>query len=487
MPQHEQSEMIRDRRDLSRGARQILSGSGVRMIARILLIVFVAKMYGVSAFGRLGETVAIIELCAAFSTFGLNKTLLGELANTDGTAAPLNSTVYDGLLLTTIISITIAVVLWFSWALIFPTGATPRLAALGVPLIAMSDVALTATRHFRTVAWDTIAKAIVKPWGFLILALLGYFLSSSQILGVQLKISLIEALIGGYVLSLFCAALLAFFIAVKMYGLPQQPPHIKNSLRMGHRSFPIAINESGIFALRRIDIIILGLVAGPAASGIYYLGRQLATVVEKIRYMYEPMLAPIIAQAQTDEKIGEHLSRLCLFIFTVQLGMLSFTVLFGEQIMAWFGGGFAVGASVLVILLLAELIDGTVALTELPVVFRHPRWPPRSILFTVFIECILVGIFAHYLGAIGAAIGFLLAMLILASIRLVLVKRLFGFVIFNWSYLQIFTLALIATIFGYGILEIGDNKLLMQIIAGSIFLSSYIIIARKLLRSQKPA
>ncbi|WP_411817321.1 lipopolysaccharide biosynthesis protein [Hyphococcus sp. DH-69] len=485
MSPHEQSEMIRDRRDLARGALQILSGSGVRMVARVMLIVFVAKMYGVNVFGRLGETVAIIELAAAFAAFGLNKTLLGELAKAGNSSATLRHTLYTALTLSAVISISIGTALWLIWGNIFPSHAAPRYAAFGVPLIAMSDVALTATRHFRTVAWDTIAKAIIKPWGFLLLALAGYFVSTSPTFDGIITISLIDALILGYVLSLLLAALLAFVVVVKMYGLPRKAISIRNTLQLGRRTFPIAINETGIFALRRIDIIILGIVAGPAASGVYYLGRQLATVVEKMRYMFEPMLAPIIAQSQSDEKIGVHLSRLCLFVFTVQLGMLSFVFLFGDQIMSWFGQGFAVGASVLVLLLLAELIDGTVALTELPIVFRHPRWPPRSILVTVIIETALVALFGHYFGAMGAAIGFLFAMLVLASIRLILVYRFFGYWIFNPTYLEIAGIAGALTGAGFLALLLSDHQIAAQIACAIAFVGGYAVLSRKTLRSRK--
>ncbi len=53
------------------------------MFARVLLITFVARFYGIDDFGRLGEAVAMLELLAAFATFGLTKTLLGNLGTID--------------------------------------------------------------------------------------------------------------------------------------------------------------------------------------------------------------------------------------------------------------------------------------------------------------------------------------------------------------------------------------------------------------------
>lgn len=484
MSDPDQGAIDRDRRDLSRGARQILSGFGVRMLARILLIVFVAKLFGASVFGRLGETVAILELAAAFASFGLTKTLLGELARDEASGAHITTRVAEAIILTGVVSIAIASILWLVWPILFPTDAAPRIAVIGVPLIALADVALTATRHHRTVAWDTIVKAVIKPWSFLFCALAAYALVADR-LPVQLSgLSMSHALIGGYLASLAISAAIAFLAAGAMFrgGLGRNINH-REVFSMARRSLPIALNETGVFAFRRADILLLGMVAGPAATGVYYLAQQIGTVVEKVRYLFEPMLAPIIAQSTSLDLIGAHLKRLCLFVFTVQLGLLILALLNGDDLLAWFGPGFAAGAGVVLLILLGELFDGSFGLSELPLVFRHPKWPPRVVLAVLAIECVAVTVLARQFGAIGAASGFAFAMFFLAMIRLALVKRKFGISVLTPSYLFICLVALISAAPAIAILTYGPAAWPATVAASLVFIGLYATAAFRQLRA----
>lgn len=420
----------RDRRDLRRGAWQILSGFGVRTVARILLIVFVARLYGVSDFGRLGETVAIVELAAALATFGLNKTLLGRLAEADSSAE--GKTVLEAFAVAVCMSAAIGGTLWLIWPLVFDPGAgSLRFAALGIPLIALAEIALTATRHRRTVAWDTIVKAAVKPWSFLLLALIGYFWAGVGLTSGQM-------LILAYVGSLTLSALIAFGVLAfaSRFNLFSAHRHfsLSGTFGLARASLPIAINETAVFAFRRLDIILLALVAGPAATGIYYMAQQIGTVVEKVRYLFEPMLAPVIAQSGSLDAIGYHLRRLCLGIFATQLAIFALIAILGQPLLSWLGPGFAAGLIVALVVLVGELFDGSFGLCELPMVYRHPHWPPRVVLAALALETGLVGILASQFGALGAAAGFATAMLVLAIARLILLRRLYGLSIVGMGY-----------------------------------------------------
>ena len=467
-------EMERDKRDLSRGARQILSGSGVRMLARILLIVFVAKLFGASVFGRLGETVAIVELAAAFATFGLNKTLLGELAREEAEGNPIKTRLVEALMLTCLVSFAIAGLLWFAWPLLFPTDAAPRIAIIGVPLIALTDVTLTATRHHRTVAWDTIVKAAIKPWCFLIFALVAYGIVTDRIANWLSFTSMPHALIGAYVGSLIVSAAVAFAVTARMFrGEMARAPNHAEVFGLARRSFPIALNETGLFAFRRIDILLLGMLAGPAATGVYYLAQQIGTIVGKVRHLFEPMLAPIVAQSFSLDVIGAHVKRLCLFIFTVQLGMIVFVQLIDNALLAWFGPGFAAGSAVLLLILLGELLDGSFALSELPLVFRHPKWPPRAAMAALLLEFILVAVLARYFGAAGAAAGFAAAMLLLATIRLTLVHHKYDFRVITQTYLLVALIALACAAPAFIFVQFAPGAWMASLAAGLLFVLFY--------------
>ncbi|MXO90983.1 lipopolysaccharide biosynthesis protein [Pontixanthobacter aquaemixtae] len=438
-----------ERRDLRRGALQLLGGSGVRIFARVLLITFVARMYGIEDFGRMGETVAMIELLATLATFGLSKTLLGKLGGENGDDDDVGRHIVNAAVLAGTLSTVLVVVLWISWPLFASADlAGFQFVLLGIPLIALAEVATTATRHFRTAFWDMFVKAFVRPWSFLLLSVAAYFgligasLPSGQIVTSQM------ALLSSYVLSLLLTAGAAIFALKRAFGAHffkrSGKPIGKSVIDLAKLSWPTALNDTGLFAFRRIDVIILAVVAGPAETAVYYMARQISTVIEKVRHLYEPVLAPIIAQSKSLETIGSHLARLGLLIFAVQLLALCLLAVFGGTLLSWLGAGFATGLLVLLVILIGELFDGGFGLCELPMVYRNPAWPPRLVLASLALEIGLVWILAQKFGALGAAIGFAISMFALAAMRLWMVRSLYGFKVLSIKHVALVVIAVVA-------------------------------------------
>ncbi len=445
--------MAGERRDLRRGAWQILGGSGVRMAARILLITFVARMFGIDDFGRLGETVAMIELLATFATFGLSKTLLGALGEEADAQENARHIVNAGVLAGTI-SIVITAVLWAAWPLFASASLSGlQFVLLGIPLIALSEVATTATRHFRTAFWDMLVKAFIKPWSFLALSLAAYYGLAGGIASSQ------HALLVAYIGSLALTAIAAALALRKSFGegllRAYSLQKARGTVILAKRSWPIALNDTGVFAFRRIDVIILAAVVGPKETAIYYMARQVGTVVEKVRHLFEPVLAPIAAQSTSSENIGHHLARLGLFIFAIQTVLICLFAIFGEAMLTWLGTGFATGLLVVLIILIGELFDGSFGLCELPMVYRNPAWPPRLVLGTLALEILLVWWLAQQFGAVGAAMGFAISMFVLAIMRVVMVHVLYGISVLGMRHLALAgaTAAILAGAGALGLLQ----------------------------------
>lgn len=439
-----------EKRDLRRGAWQILTGSGSRMLARVLLITFVARFYGIKDFGRLGEAVAMLELLAAFATFGLTKTLLGNLGaiglRDDIPAIDPGKHIFDALALVCGLSATMVVILWFAWPYVLPASLSgSQFLLLGIPLIALTEVATTATRHFRTVFWDTLVKAFVKPWSFLLLGIFAYYAVRGFIMPSGHTITSEQALLIAYVGSLLLSAAIALIAMGRSFTAQTQRlatmPTWAGVFAMARSSWPIAVNETGVFAFRRIDILLLAVVAGPTTTGIYYLAQQIGTVAGKVRHLYEPMLAPIIAQSRSLETIGEHLTRLTLFIFTIQMVIISVFVIFGGTILELLGAGFAAGILVVIVILVGELMEGSFGLSELVMVYRDPALPPRQVLLTLALEVAIVWYLAGNYGAMGAAIGFAASMTALATMRIVMVRRLYGLKVISMKHLGVAAIA----------------------------------------------
>lgn len=434
------------------------------MFARVLLITFVARFYGIEDFGRLGEAVAMLELLAALATFGLTKTLLGKLSATseDPSAANPGKHVFEALALVLSLSAIIMVILWAVWPYVLPASLSgSQFLLLGIPLIALTEVATTATRHFRTVFWDTLVKAVIKPWSFLILGIFAYYWVRGAVMPSGHTISSEQALLIAYVGSLLLSATIALLAMGKSFAAKSERfvvvPTVGGVASLARNSWPIALNETGIFAFRRIDILLLAIVAGPQATGVYYLAQQIGTVAGKVRHMYEPMLAPIVAQSKSLETIGAHLTRLTLFIFTIQMAIICVFVIFGGNILELLGASFAAGLIVVIVILLGELMEGSFGLSELVMVYRDPVWPPRLVLGTLAFEVVLVLYLAEIYGALGAAIGFAISMGALSTMRIVMVRKLYGLKVISVKHLGVAAIAIVICLLASTVMPVFAN------------------------------
>lgn len=416
---------VRDARDIIRGARASLAGAGGRLTARLLLMLAAGNWYGVTALGVLGETAALIEITAAIGAMGLRRALLGIMAGASDERQRLGYVAGAGLLMLILGGLLCALLTWL-WPLIQSAGnPAPLAVVLAVPCIMLTEVALAATRFQRVIRWNVLARSIVEPWSFLLLTLIGYFLQPG-----------IAALLWAYMLSLALTMLTALIGVLRVFPPGRWRgvrPDAGNAWRIARISFPTGILEISSMLYRRVDILILGLVTGPAATGVYYMAQQVSTLVHKIHDLFEPMVSPVIAQAisrsprlqQQQSGIGPSLAHTCRWILTIQIGIAVPLAVFGGGVLDSFGPGFAAGLLAMAILFIGEMADGSSALTELPLVYTRPRIPPSLAVIALLLEITGVYFLSTWLGPAGAAAGFALAMLILAALRLTALHRCF--------------------------------------------------------------
>lgn len=422
---------VADARDMARGALASLAGFGGRLTARTLLMLVAGRWYGIDALGELGKVAASTEIAAAFGVLGLKRSLLDMLsADAENSVGP-ERRIAEALLASVFAGSVISGVLYLLWPAILHEhrGLRPYL-YLAPPLTIFADVSLTAIKYKRIIRWDVGARAIAEPWGFLILAAVLFLTGATR-----------DGLIISYVGSLFCASFISAAGLLKTYGLGsliRSGPRASGAISTLRRSAPAGVTDVGVMALRRIDLIILGFFVGPAEVGLYYMAQQLATVPQKVNGLFEPMLSPVMARLHNQlkpERIRSNLRAVCRWVFIIQAGVSIPMMAFGGALMGIFGNAFTFGGTILSIIIIAELVDGSFASAETPLLFARPRTPPKLIVATLILEGVAIAIGAYFLGALGAALGFLSAMLFLATGRLTLVRRILGITVVDRRYL----------------------------------------------------
>ncbi len=352
---------------LAKGGRTNVFGFMLRLAARVPFLFIAGRIYGPEALGRMAYAVLVVEFAAQLATLGLKRGLALQLSNDSRGAGHV---VWDALLLVLGASALLTVPLLLFPQAMFPNSSPTgfdNLLPLVIFMIAATDVMLAALAYRFNVAASVTARAIVEPWTISIAALaLSWW-------------SIRDGLLTAYALSMgaaFVAALIPFVRAYKWPGAWR--PRGENLIPLARRNLPLAAADAIEWGSRRIDLAILGLFVSPAAVGIYYVAQNLASLPQKLKTSFDPVLGPVITrnlEAGNRPAIASAISQVGFWIVAAQAGIALALGIPGAAIMGLIGpgGAFVGGNGALAFLLLAEVIAATAVVSEAALVYiaRH--------------------------------------------------------------------------------------------------------------------
>lgn len=346
---------------LAKGGRANVFGFVLRLAARIPFLFIAGRLYGASVLGRFAYAVLVIEFAAQLATMGLKRGLAEQLARD---SRPQAEVVADGMLLCLIGSCAMAGVLMLVPQAMFPNSGVnglDRLLPLVVVAIALTDVALAACAYHYNIAASVHARSIVEPWTISIAAFAFYFYSTR------------DGLILAYVVAMIAAMLASFVPLLRHYGRPRGwRPHPSRLWHMTVRNLPLAAADAIDWATRRLDLAILGLFAAPYVVGIYYVAQQVASLPQKLKTSFEPILSPVITRnvkLGNHEAIARQVSQVGFWIVAAQLGVALALGIPGEAVMGLVGPTFVGGTGALAGLLIAEVLAAPAVVSEAALVY----------------------------------------------------------------------------------------------------------------------
>lgn len=350
---------------LAKGGRTNIFGFLLRLAARLPFLFIAGRIYGPDVLGRFAYAILVIEFAAQLATLGLKRGLAGALAQTK---RPENHVLADGLLLTLLCSLAAAALLMLFPHAMFPNSGVnglDRLLPLIIIAVAGSDVALAACAWRYDIAATVRARAIIEPWTISIAAwVLSYY-------------SLRDGLILSYVLSMIAALAASLWPMVRHFGVPRGwAPHPLRLWRMMRINVPLAAADAVEWGSRRLDLAILGLFVSPAVVGVYYVAQQVASLPQKLKTSFEPILGPVITRNLTENNlaaIARQVSQVGFWIIAAQAGIALALGLPGEAVMGLVGPQFVDGTLALGFLLAAEVVAATAVVSESALVYlaRH--------------------------------------------------------------------------------------------------------------------
>jgi O-antigen/teichoic acid export membrane protein len=110
--------------------------------------------------------------------------------------------------------------------------------------------------------------------------------------------------------------------------------------------------------------------------GIYYVAQQLASLPQKLKTSFDPILGPVITrnlEAGNRQAVAKQVAQVGFWIIAAQTGIGLALGIPGEGVMGLVGPNFVAGTWALAFLLVAEVVAATAAVSEAALVYvaRH--------------------------------------------------------------------------------------------------------------------
>jgi O-antigen/teichoic acid export membrane protein len=456
---------------LAKGGRTNILGFLLRLAARLPFLFIAGRIYGAEALGRFAYAILVVEFAAQLATLGLKRGLAAQLSKTK---RPHVHVVWDGLLVSFVASGFAAAILVAFPFIMFPNSeinGLDRFLPIVIFTVVGADIALAALAYRFDIASTVRARSVVEPWTISIAAFLfSYY-------------SLRDGLIISYVVSMIAALLASLWPFFKSYGLPRgwRPEPMKIA-KMARHNMPLAAADAAEWGSRRLDLAILGLFASPAIVGVYYIAQQVASLPQKLKTSFDPILGPVITrnlEAGNLKAIANQVSQVGFWIIAAQIGIALALAIPGEAVMGLVGPNFVGGTGALAFLLAAEAVAATAVVSESALVYiaRHRNLLIslsmlllQAALSVAFIQiCVFLG-WGPLFQAAAVAAALMVALAYASVVKAIFLSKLLDAPVNGWRWTLLIAVAVAA---GVGYLATYLPEWMELIIGIPMILGSY--------------
>ncbi|MEV6637558.1 polysaccharide biosynthesis C-terminal domain-containing protein [Actinoplanes sp. NPDC051470] len=290
-----------------------------------------------------------------------------------------------------------------------------RVLALLLPLGALSDVLLTATRGYRamkpTVMLDRVLRSTLQ------LLLVGAAGIASLRMTVELPVFAFA-----WAAPYLPVVILAAYALRNTYraGKPAGPSSRRVERRALRRDFwrftaPRALASVAQLAVQRVDVLLVAALGGLAPAAVYAVAGRFVVLIQfanqGISQSVQPRLAEALATGDTDT--ANHLYRTAtgwLVLVTWPINLL--VILFAPVYLGLFGEQYRAGAPVVVVLACAMLVATGCGMVDMVLAMAgRTSWNLANVLVALALTIGLDLLLIPRLGAMGAALGLAGAML----------------------------------------------------------------------------
>ena len=401
----------------------VIQGLGALMMLWIDIVV--ARRVGLEQFGIYSVAKAWMNMLAVVSALGLNSLLLRfvpqylsskDFMSLKGVIKWTSCCVMATSIFILILGVLVLTI--FNYRT--PSYSSFLWVMLSLPFLALSSLRQSVLRGLGSFAYALSPEYFFKP--ILILLALTFFVTTKIDAAQSLRITFFAIFITYCVSTIWQKNLLPLEVKQSdfLYDVKQWK-HVAISMFL--------VVGLGLLSTR-IDVVMLGFINGPENVGIYAAASRLGDVIVFSLVSANIVVTPMISSLYNAKKYNELQSMIGLVargIFAFTLPLVVIMVVFGHELLSYFGKGFEVGYNVLIILIigqLASVIAGPAG--PLLLMTGSHKSVVKSTAISATINLILNLLLIPLLGMIGAALASSLSLILLNLMMLIKVKNSIG-------------------------------------------------------------
>lgn len=462
----------KDNRDIAKGAGANFFGFILRMGSRLPFLILAVALFEEELYGRYNYTITIIEICAAFATFGFKRSIF-KFIHDDAykdkytieqvMVSALLSSVLVGIIFTVLVIVGAE---FLAWVFDYPE-MVPGLKSLAPMIIIITalDVILAGTRATRKMRYEIISRSLVEPYVLLGAMLLFFYMGYTTF-----------GLLMAYAVALIAALIYAIWGFCHLYSFEKTVsarPDFTLMKKLMRFSGPTAFHDLALLVFMRMDIFAVKFFFSETILGVYTIAQQFATSVEKIYQSFYPILAPVMAKNLVEKDFKTVESQMIMvsrWILMIQSILVILCFFYGSVIFeAILPEGsepslILMGAMALFFLMAGETINGGFGIADLPVIYRSPLFNPVISLAMIPVYILLTYLFTEYTGygPVGVAMALCSTYFLMNLIRVIVIIKLFSINLLNFRVFKVIIAALVTT----GIFEMMKNYLPVELEEG---------------------
>ena len=357
------------------GGSQLLAMLGQGLV--IFHKMFVARLFGDAAYGLYRTGADLCELLARSGMVAADKGLLRFIAahrgagESDLEMASLGSAIrLAGLTAVCLLLLLIAVAPGLNTLCAFTAHTGGGVCLWGNPLLpsvvrsmapaaaaaSLVLVLLAATLGAKVTRVNLIVRGVAEP-GLLIAGALAVFLVHGSVVGLARAQFLI------YLVLL----VIAVVGAARVFGARRFRAALVAPRHPGFTSFvlPIGLSEILNTFVQKLDIFILCAYVEAPTVGIYAAAEEIGRAVAGIRYAFDSVISPMLAEAlyQRDRARARYnLALVTRWVASVAAPIAATVLVLRRDILSLYGPDFVAGAGAAVLLVLGHLVNGVLGL-----------------------------------------------------------------------------------------------------------------------------